>query len=190
MNRTGNAAAWSLCAWLAGMTLATGADVKIGVVDMNRLIKAHPDTAAAQAAVRKMGTGFEAEQVAIVAPVNKLRDEFEAARTAAQNRALSEAARQREQTVAEEKLGALREAEQKARETLLRRQRELQEQTRDMENAIADKILVVVEAVAKERELTLVVDRSAQDARGRPIVLFQAESADMTDEVVKKMAAK
>lgn len=167
---------------------ATAASLKVGVVDSNRLMEAHPDAVRANAVLQKQAGELEAEQKTIVGRMETLRDEFLAAREGTQNPMLSDAARQREQKNAEQKLEALRTAETQARETLQQRQRELQEQRQHLLIDVAGKIRNEVAAVAKAKGLDLVVDASAKDARGYDVLLFHAERLDISDEVIQRYA--
>ncbi len=177
---------WMLIGWVT--TPALCGERKVAVADVSRLIQAHPDAIEAHAFLKKQAAEFEGEQKTILERMEQLRDEFMTARDGAQNKALSETARQREHKKAEELLQAIREAEQKARETLMQRQRELNELQRERQAEVAEKIRGEVKAVAQAKGLSLVLDASAKDARGHDVVLYHGETLDITDTVLKRIA--
>ncbi len=170
--------------------IATAGAVTIAVVDGTRLVQAHPDAVDAHAFLQKQASEYESEQKAILERMEQLRDEFLAARESAQNKILSEAARQREHKTAEEKLETLRTAEQKARETLQQRQRELQDHQNRLQDAVAEKIRAEVRAVAEAKGVDLVLDITAKDARGHDVVFFHADRLDITADVLKRFPPK
>lgn len=166
--------------------MAAAGAVNVAVVDGMRLVQAHPDAVEAHAFLQKQASELDAEQKAIVERMERLRDEFLAAREKAQNKILSETAREREQKIAEDKLETLRTAEQRARETLQRRQRELQDHQNRLQSAVAEKIRAEVRAVAEAKGVDLVVDVTAKDARGHDVVFFHSERLDITADVLKR----
>ena len=129
------------------------ADMKIAVVDMARLVKAHPDTPPADALLEKQIEEFQTEQKDMEAEFDKLKKAFDDARKETTNKALSEAARDEKMQAAEEKLTAVRDYDRKVRETMGSRQKQLSDQSLRMRKRIVEKIQESVRDYAAKKEL-------------------------------------
>jgi Skp family chaperone for outer membrane proteins len=133
---------------------------------------------------------FEAEQDDFQAQQEKLRKELEAARDAAEDRAISEREREKRMDVLKEKLLALRQLEQRVRETRLARQRELNEQEGRMLKRILVKVQAIIDRVAAEKGYALVLDSGARNPGGVPTVIFAQPTLDITEQVVGLVKAE
>lgn len=175
---------WALAsgAWAAG-------NVKAAVADMGRLIRAHPDARAAETAIKKCMDEFEAEQKQLLEDMDRMKADLEKAREEAQNKALSEEARQKKMKTAEEKLARLREFDQKAREAVLKRQREISDQQRRLREGIVTKLQKAIKEYAEKNGLTLVMN-SGGSGSGAEAVVYHAESVDISDDIVKMIGGE
>jgi outer membrane protein len=178
-----------LCAAVcAAPSVLAGGDVRIGTVDMARLVKAHPDTPGADSALEKQSDEFETEAKEMKGKLDKLQKEVENAISEAQNKALSDTAKDDKKKVAEEKLMAYRESEQKFRETRMQRQKELNDQRLRMQRKIVGKIKDAINTYAAKNGYTIVLDSSSMSVTGVETVLFGAEKLDMTDDIMKLLS--
>jgi outer membrane protein len=171
------------------MALAAGtgrcADVKIGVVDMARLVKAHPDTPSADALLEKQLEEFQAEQKDMEDEFDKLKKAFDEARKEAGNKALSEEAREEKMQAAEEKLTAVRDYDRKVRETMGARQKQLSEQSLRMRKRIVEKIQEAVREYAAGKGFTVMLDSAALSVSGVEILLYASDKIDVTEDLLK-----
>lgn len=168
-------------------TSVAAADVKIAVVDMSKLVQSHPDTKEADELLEKQAQEFEAEKDELVAKFSTLRADFEAARSEASNKALSEAGRELKRDEAREKLMALEEFQQEIRETTLKRQRQLTDQSDRMRRRIVTKIIEVVDQYAAEKGFTLILDTASRGLSGVESVVYADEKLDVTDAVQERI---
>lgn len=175
-----------LCAVVVGVdTGRCGSDVKIAVVDMARLVKAHPDTPAADSALEKQSEEYETEAKELKSKLEKLQKEVESAINDAQNKALSDSAREDKKKAAEAKLMSFRESEQKFRETRQQRQKDLNDQRMRLQRKIIGKIKEAISKHAAKNGYTIVLDSAAMSVTGVEMVLFSEEKLDVTDDVLK-----
>jgi Skp family chaperone for outer membrane proteins len=175
----------SLVALFSGLLAAHGAEAKIAVVDMESLLKAHPDTKPAESMLQKQVDEFESEQKDMIADLDKMKKVFEAARKDANNKALSEEERDKKVTIAEAKLTDVREQEDKVRETASQRQKQLKDQGLRMRKRIVTKIRDVIKEYAGKKGYVLVVDSSALSMSGIEAVVYSEEKNDITADIRK-----
>jgi Skp family chaperone for outer membrane proteins len=158
---------------------------KIGVVDMASLIKAHPETKAADAVLQKQVDDFEAEQKDMLSEIEKLKKSFDIARKEADSKALSESEKEKKLAAAEDKLNDLRDLDKKFRETMGERQKQISDQEIRMKRRIVGKIRDVVKEYAGKEKYSLVLDASALSVGGVENVLYSAEKNDITADIRK-----
>jgi outer membrane protein len=180
--RTSRTWGW-VAAWiLAGSAMA--ADVKIAVVDLGRVMKAHPDTKAADDVLQKDLEDFDEERRGLLEEREKLKKAFEEARQEADSKALSEEGRKAKLGVAESKLTGLRELETKIRDTTSARREQLADQKVRMQRRIVKKLNQIVENYAKEKGYGLVLDGSGLGLSGIKAVIYCREEMDITEAIL------
>jgi Skp family chaperone for outer membrane proteins len=179
----GSVLAAAVLALSAGM--GWSADVKIAVVDMARLVRAHGDTAPADAMLEKQMDEFRDEQKDMEVQYEKVKKTFDDARKEATDKALSEEAREGKMQVAEKKLTDVRDYERKIRETLSARQKQISDDSLRLRKRIVGKIREAVQEYAAKKGYTLVLDTAALSVSGVEIVLYSSDKVDITDDMLK-----
>jgi len=176
------------------MAMAAGAafaanpgELKIGVVDMARVMDTFPETKAAEAQLEKQKAEFEKERKDMLEEYRKLREEYEAAVKDAENPAWSEAERKKKSAAAEGKLSAMDDKRQMVRETSDLRQKQLQDQTLRMRQRILEKLRHAVSEYAEMHGYTMVLDGAAGVA-SLPPVIYRQDALDITEDVLKVTA--
>ena len=159
--------------------------VKIGVIDMARIVKAHPDTPTADSQLEKQLEEYQTEQKDMESEYDKLKGDFEDARKDAADKALSDDAREAKMKIAEERLTAVRDYERKIRETMGLRQKQLQEQSMHMRKRIIDKIRRMIEDYSADKGYGLVLDKAGLSVNGVEIVLYSSDKVDITEDIYK-----
>lgn len=170
---------------LAGLTEGWAQAPKIAVVDMAKLVRSHPDTKSAESLLEKQMDEFEAEQKDAEDKFQKLKKEYEEARALAENKALTDAAREEKRATAEEKREAVRSYEAKASEALAVRRREIADQRVRIQKRIVGKVLAVVREYAAKNGYTLVLDSAGLSISGVEMILYSADQVDITEELLK-----
>jgi|GEM_PF-2763156 len=166
-----------------------GLEGKIAVLDMEQVMGAHPETRLAEQLLQSQADEYEAEKDAMLAKFERLKEEFEAARDALDNKALSDGGRARKRQEAESKFNLLRDYDRELRQTTLLRQKQLMDRKRRMRERIINKIREVVKSYATEKGFLLVLDSGVSlDDPGA--VLYAAQALDITDDILKIVAAQ
>lgn len=177
-------------AWLAVLICCLfapalcGAEQSVAVVDMERVIRAYPETESAEAILQKQKEKYEAEQDELFDKGQALKQEFETIRDQAENRALSDAAREEKITEARAKMQELVELERTIRETTRRRKRDLAEEELRLQRSIVGKIHEKIVEYARNEKIDLVLDSAAISAGGVQTVIHHAERLDITDAII------
>lgn len=177
------AVACGLVMAIAGTARAEG---KIAVLDVARLVKAHPKTADDRAVLEKQAEEYREEQRTMLDKLKGLKDDYLAVREAAQNKALSDAARAGKKEELEDKRIALLQYEREIRETLGRREKQLAQQERRMLDRIIERIRKNVTAYTEGKGYALVLDSSALGVNGIPFVLQSEPKHDITEAVLAR----
>ena len=168
---------------------ARGAEESVAVVDLERLIKAHPKAAGDRVVMKKQMEEFETEQREMRTELDHLKKDFDSAREEAENQALSETVRREKIKVAEDKLTALREYDGKARQTLSLRQQEVGDQRQRMRKLLVDSIRETIRKYAEAKKIALVVDASALSVTGSELVIYNRPTVDISEDILKQMGA-
>jgi Skp family chaperone for outer membrane proteins len=180
-----------IVAVLAAGAAGRAADVesKIGCVDMERLLAAHSETKRSDEIIENQAKEIKAERETMLAKLKGMEKDYQAARDEADNRALSEAGREKKRQEADEKRLALQEYAEESQQTLALRQRQLVERRKRMRERIVDQIHGLVETHAGSKGLVLVLDSGLfLDSPGA--VVYSVKKMDITEDILKLLAAQ
>lgn len=158
---------------------------RIAVVEMERVIKAHPRTQSDRAILEQYVSDYDEEREEQVSRMRTLSEAFEKIRAEAVDPALNERAREQKQELARLKMEEMRELDRTIRETASIRQRELTSQELRMRNRIVADIKRVVASLATERGFAFVLSADDSGATAYPSVLLYPETADITAAVIE-----
>ena len=158
--------------------------LNIAFLNMERVFSEYFKTQNADARLKEQAEEFNSDRNAKLEVLRELEESFNATRDEAQDQTLSQEARDRKRSEAEEMLIALRENEKEIRKFEEIKRKELEEQGRRMRTRIVDEINVVVQKFATERNLFAVVDSSGPSLNRVPVFLYSDEKFDVTDEIV------
>ncbi len=172
---------------LAGTMLASAAG--LGVVDVDRLVKAHPKAELNLEILRDQFAELESEKDAMLEMLEEKKEAFMAARRAAADPAVSDTVRAEREAEVEELIKALQKMEKEMSQRLMGRQREVNDQKLRMHKRVEEAVQKLVARVAIKKDLSLVVDRSAVSIGGSSMVVFHLEKLDITDLVLKEIQA-
>ena len=171
---------WLVAAALcAGVMTARAQSVTVAVVDLEELVRLHPNTVSDKKLLEQTLKEYKAEGDDLQQKLEKLQDEFEKARREAADPVLSDKARgvAEEQTL--KKREALVMAERQARETMQMRQKQLSEQELRMLKRTTGEIREAVEKYAAANRILLVLPATA--------VISRDKALDITDPIMKKL---
>ena len=159
----------------------------IAFLDMEQVFSEYVKTQKADARLKEQAEEFNSDRNAKLEVLRELEESFNATRDEAQDQTLSQEARERKRSEAEEMLNDLRENEKEIRKFEEIKRKELEEQGRRMRKRIVDEIDTIVDQFAKERNLFAIVDSSGPSLNRIPVFLYTDEKFDVTDEIVAQL---
>ncbi len=165
------------------------AEVKVGVVDLNKIFEAYYKTAEAKARVGEVEAAYKKERQLKMEDYQKLADEVNKLRDDAQNPALSPDVQQQKKSAFGEKVKEIQMREGEIRQFDTQRQREIQSTMMRMRNNIVEEIANTVKEHASKSNYTVVLDKTGQSMAGAAMVVYAAESLDFSEDIIKKLNA-
>ena len=166
---------------------ATSPAGNIGVVDMEQLIKLHPRTATDHAILEGYVKEFENERADLVNQIKVEGAKLQKLSKEAEDVGLSEKALEEKRALAKAKIMKIRQLQSKARELVDERQKNLTSQELQMRKRVVNDIRKIVEQIAKEKKLDMVLDNTGVGIGGYNPVIYNDRALDITDDVIKKM---
>jgi Skp family chaperone for outer membrane proteins len=178
-------------ALLVGLFVGSGAIAGgMAVVDMDKVVKAHPRTKADRAILQQYIEDYEAERGELLAKMEELAREFEALRVESEDDVLSAAKRDAKREMAKMKLEERMTLERQVRMMAAERQKELTNREVQMRKRVVADVSKVVQAVAAEAGMDWVIANSENELTAYSPVLVSPASADLTDKVLEAIAAQ
>ena len=183
--------------WLAmgllmvfGAAAAGAAELKIATVDLDKVFTAHPKTQAAEADLKKAEEGIQDEMEQMVAEGRALQEEAAKLVEAARSPILTEEARLKKRSEADEKRTELEEFQLRARRTQENKLKQLREQVMKSRQGIVDELMAALAQFAQAGEYDLVLDRSGMTMNAIPLVAYSKPELDVTDKLIAYLQAK
>lgn len=164
--------------------VAQGVD-KLATVDLEAVVRSHPKTEGNKQTLRNTQKEYEGQRDVLKAKIDKLQENFVKASEQANNSALNEKARETQKGTAREILTELRKEEENLRQLIARLQRSLNETEMLLFEGTMKDVNAKLEALVKEKGITLVIDKSAiRTGAPVPVVLWSSPTLDITAELV------
>jgi len=174
---------------LAFACAAQAADLKIGVVDMNKAFADYSKTKEAQVKLQENATKAKEELNERFSALKKLNDEVEKAAKEAQDPILSEEMRNKKRSEVQTKAQEFKSLERDIADFRQRREGQLQSEGMQQRKGLYEEILKVVNEKAKADAYDLVFDKSGLGALGLPFLIHAKEGVtqDFTAEVIVEL---
>lgn len=174
---------------LAAMQLnELAAAEKIGVVNVERVIKEYEAARQAEARLEERAKTFAEENEEMRMHYEQLKREFERLRDESLDAVLTDAARDQRRREAEKKLDEIAGYEQKIREKVSLRRGQLSDQRRRVFHSLIETIRGAITRHAEREGFTLVLDGSTA-SEGVSAVLYHRPRHDITDAVIELLNA-
>jgi len=173
-----------LMSFLSSSAWAQG---RIATIDLLKVLDKYWKREQAEAVLKERLADMEKEFKNMGTDFNKAKDEYQRDLAAANDQAVSQDERDRRKRSAEDKLKYLRDQEDTMRQYRAQATATLDEQGRRMRENILGEIRTLVNTKAKNAGYAMVVDTSAESAKGTPIVLFTNGENDITETIVSQL---
>ena len=165
---------------------ATGAQaqIKVGVVDMNKVFSAYYKTKDAENKINDAREVAKKELDDRMESHKELLDEINQLNKDIDNPALSAPTKADRKKKVEDKIQQVRALENEITEFKNSREKQLQEQAVRMRNQIVEEIMKIVSDEVRTNNYDLVLDKSGQSLNGVQIVLHSKDSMDFSDDII------
>ena len=181
----------TLASLIAAVGLAASpiahADMKVGLVDMNKVFSEYYKTKDAEnrinearaSAKKELDDRMDSYKKNLDA-INKLNEDLNKSELSKEKK--DAASKQRDDKIAETK-----NLEREITEFRNTREKQLQEQAVRMRNGIVDEITKLVQDRVRSGGYDLVLDKSGSSLNGVPIVLYSKDADDFSEDIIKEL---
>lgn len=165
------------------------AQMKVGMVDLNRAFEAYYKTAESKARVSELEVAYKKERQLKMTDYQKLADEYDKLRDDAQNPALSAVVQESKKKATLEKAKELQLREREVSQFDNERRGEIQTTMMRLRDTIVKEITKIVQDYAVKNGYNLVFDKTAQSMAAAPIIVYAGDNMDFTDSIIKILNA-
>jgi outer membrane protein len=166
------------------------AQIKIGIVDMDRVLKEYNKTKEAEAKLNEATNAAKKEYEERADAYKKALDEINKLNAQLDAPVLSADAKASRAKERDERIANLKNMEREINEFRQTREQQLQQQMLRLREGIVKEITNVVIERAKSRNMDLVFDKSGASLNRFSPILFSPESMDFTAEVIAELNRK
>jgi len=171
------------------LPLAAPAADRIAVVDLKKVFDGYWKTKQADLNLKEKAGELDKKRKDMVADYQKANEEYKKLVESVSDSAISLDEREKRKKSAETKLREIQEIEQSIGQFDRSARTQLGEQQRNMRDKIVVEIREVVNKKARTANYGAVLDSAAESAVGTPIVLFNANLPDLTEEILTQLNA-
>lgn len=170
-------------------SLSARADLKFGVVDMQRVFQEYYKTKEADTRLKEVQAGYQKEFQDMMGDYQKSVDEAQKLRSDTQNTTLDEKVRDEKTKALQTKVQDLQNTERKIQEFKVTRAKQLEDQMGRMRKNIVEDITKVINTIGARDKYNMIIDKSAVSMTGTPNAPYVDGVSDISDEIIKTMNA-
>ncbi|WP_242529288.1 OmpH family outer membrane protein [Methylacidimicrobium sp. B4] len=178
-----------LSALLLSASLAGAQQLKIATFDFQKAFSEYYKTKDAEAELQARVATFKKEDQERTNDYRKIAEEAQKLQDGAQDKTLSEAARQERLKAFQAKVQEVQNLQRAIQEFRTTRGRELEERSQRIRQGLIDEITKIVVDVGAKDKYTLVIDKTGRSLNGTPVLLYSQDLPDITEEVVRAINA-
>lgn len=178
-----------LSALFLSASLAGAQQLKIATFDFQKAFSEYYKTKDAEAELQARVATFKKEDQERTNDYRKLAEEAQKLQDGAQDKTLSEAARQERLKAFQAKVQEVQNLQRAIQEFRSTRGRELEERSQRIRQGLIDEITKVVTDVGAKGKYTMVLDKTGRSLNGTAVLLYTQDLPDITEEVVRTINA-
>ena len=176
--------ATALCSFASSSALA---QMKVGIVDMNKVFTSYYKTKDAEARLNDARAQAKTDLDGRLETLKANMEAINKLEADAKKPELTPDKQQAAIRTRDEKINEVRNLDREIGEFRQTRERQLQEQFMRMRGDIVQDIMKIVDAKVKAEGFELVFDKSGQGISQVPVVLFSAPSMDFSDSLITEL---
>ncbi|MSU41138.1 MAG: OmpH family outer membrane protein [Pedosphaera sp.] len=178
-----------LSALCLALSMAHGAELKMGTVDMVKVFNGYWKSKKAQEALRQKEVTKEGQQKELMEEQQKLVEQHQKMMRQLEDPTLNVAEKERLKRITIKKADEVRELMASIDQFRRASITELQKDEGDARKKLLDEIREVISAKAKERSYNYIFDAAAMGPAGNPALLFSEAGHDLTTEILTQLNA-
>jgi outer membrane protein len=163
------------------------AQVKVGVVDMDKVFKSYYKTKDAETTINDARSSAKKELDDRMADYSKELDGIKKLEEELSRPELSKASKDDKSKQRDEKIAHIRSTEREIKEFQASREKDLQSQAIRMRNKIVEEIQELIQKEVKADGFSLVLDKSGSSLNGVPIILYSNSDWDFSDKIITEL---
>lgn len=172
---------------LFATALPAHAQVKVGVVDMDKVFKSYYKTKDAETTINDARSSAKKELDDRMADYSKELDGIKKLEEELSRPELSKASKDDKSKQRDEKIAHIRSTEREIKEFQASREKDLQAQAIRMRNKIVEEIQDLIQKEVKAENFSLVLDKSGSSLNGVPIILYSNTDWDFSDKIITQL---
>ena len=157
------------------------------VVDMGRVFDNHYKKEEAFAKFNEFGQKVQEQLDAASKQIQEMATQYQELVDQSRNTVLKPEARAQAEADAQKKGEEIQRRQSEAQEFRNQSQGKIQQRVKTLRDGLFDEISVVVKNIARARGATLVIDKSVSPVTGMASIIYNDDSYDITDEVLKEV---
>ena len=166
---------------------AAAAELKVAVIDMEKVFNSYYKTKISAANLKKQAEVFKAYAQKLDESRQKLLDEFNTLRDESQNIALSKTEQESKRLQAQDKYRQVKEKEAELTQYNKTKYKQLNQERNEMRDALLKEIRDEINKQASLAGYSLILDKSGVTINNLPVVIFHNPSLDITDGIVSEL---
>ena len=166
---------------------ASSSDLKIAIIDMEKIFQDYYKTKIQDANLKRQAEIFKDYSDKLSDSLQKMQDEFKTLRDSSQNIALTEVERENRRLAAQDKYRQVTAKDAELRQYNREKQRQLRDDFEKMRTDIIDEIKRIVKERCALEGYALVLDKSGMTLNNIPAIIYFNPAMDITDGVIKDL---
>jgi len=175
---------WMGLACVAACGMAAATELKVATVSMERVFDEYYKTKEANANFKARADEVDVKRRELVGDVKGAKVDLEALSSESRDKSLSDSAREKKKRAAEEKFSQYKDAEEKLMEFDKAQKKTFGDQMREAQKGIVKEIGTVIQAYAKEKGFTLVLDSSGKTMNSIEALVYADPALDITEPIM------
>ncbi len=173
--------------WIEGPAISNAAELKIAVIDMEKVFTEYYKTKIEDAKMKKQTDVFREYINSLNDAREKIQLTYIELRDASQNIALSDAERESKRIESLDKYRELQAKDVEIQQYNQQKRRFLVEEYEKTRKGLIDEIKKVIQSRTKREGYSLVLDCSGNTQNNIPAVVYFDPSMDMTNQIIKEL---
>lgn len=161
--------------------------LNLASIDMEEVFQGYYKTARSQAALKKQEQIYEEHAKRVMGEMESVKKERDELQERSLNIGLSDEVRSESRKKAEEKDEEYQERKKELKKFMMGKKKELRQQYLERRNQLVKEITEYVNTYAEEQNLDLILDASGMSSNMIPLVVYSAETLDITETILSKL---